>query len=101
MQRDFDIAWLGTNTHFVLGMFGFSYLIGCRAYLREGLEGLRGSFASFAVAGLLLMVSIVNRGVSFEDLNLGLSLTSDRPESGILAQFHWSKTTGLSGDSGR
>lgn len=64
LRRDFDLAWLGTNAHFVAGMFGFSYLIGCRAFLREGIEGLRKSFAGMALAGLCLMVSIVNRGIS-------------------------------------
>lgn len=64
LQRDFDLEWAAVNAHFVLGMFGFCFLIGTRAYFQAG-GGLMGqSVAGLAGSGLLLMVSIVNRGVA-------------------------------------
>ena len=63
LRRDFDLAWLGTNAHFVAGMFGFSYLIALRAYLGVG-TAVGRAVSRFAMAGLMLMVAIVNRGVS-------------------------------------
>jgi hypothetical protein len=64
LKRDFDLEWAAVNSHFVLGMFGFCFLIGTRAFFQAG-GGLMGqSVAGLAVSGLLLMVSIVNRGVA-------------------------------------
>ena len=45
-------------------MFGFVMLMGIQAYFRTGAEFLRGSVLSVASAGLMFMVSIVNRGVN-------------------------------------
>lgn len=63
LRRDFDLPWLGTNAHFVAGMFGFSYVIALRAYF-EGGNSVGRAVSRFAVAALMLMVAIVNRGVS-------------------------------------
>lgn len=65
MRRDFDLPWLGTNAHFVSGMFGFSYLIVLRTLFREDTHPrLANITVSIALSGLLLMVGIVNRGVA-------------------------------------
>lgn len=64
LMRDFDLEWAAVNAHFVLGMFGFCFLIGTRAFFQAG-GGLMGqSVAGVAISGLLLMISIVNRGVT-------------------------------------
>jgi hypothetical protein len=64
LKRDFDLEWAAVNAHFVLGMFGFCFLIGTRAFFQAG-GGLMGqSVAGLAISGILLMVSIVNRGVA-------------------------------------
>jgi hypothetical protein len=64
LKRDFDLEWAAVNAHFVLGMFGWCFLIGTRAFFQAG-QGIVGqSVAGFAVSGLLLMISIVNRGVA-------------------------------------
>ena len=64
LKRDFDLEWAAVNAHFVLGMFGFCFLIGTRAFFQAG-GGLMGqSVAGLAISGLLLMISIVNRGVA-------------------------------------
>jgi hypothetical protein len=62
--RDFNVPWLGTNAHFVFGMLGFAYMLGCRTYLRYDGGRMGTGIAGLAVSGLLLMISIVNRGVS-------------------------------------
>jgi hypothetical protein len=64
LKRDFDLEWVAVNAHFVMGMFGFCFLIGTRAFFQAG-KGLIGqSVAGLAISGLLLMISIVNRGVA-------------------------------------
>ena len=64
LQRDFSLSCTAVNTHFLLGMFGYTYLIGCKAYfLVQG--GLLGQSAiCAAMSGLCLMLSVVNRGVA-------------------------------------
>lgn len=57
------MPWLGTNAHFVAGMFGFSYVIALRSYLGGG-TAVGKAVSRFAFAALMLMVAIVNRGVS-------------------------------------
>jgi hypothetical protein len=71
IQRDYEIQWVATNAHFVFGMFGFAFCIGLRCYLNAGPYHpvLGRSLASLAVSGLLLMMSIVNRGVAVENGN--------------------------------
>jgi hypothetical protein len=71
IQRDYEIQWVATNAHFVFGMFGFAFCIGLRCYLHAGPYHpvLGRSLASLAVSGLLLMMSIVNRGVAVENGN--------------------------------
>eukprot|EP00545_Synedropsis_sp_CCMP1620_P010925 CAMPEP_0119024514 /NCGR_PEP_ID=MMETSP1176-20130426/32027_1 /TAXON_ID=265551 /ORGANISM="Synedropsis recta cf, Strain CCMP1620" /LENGTH=50 /DNA_ID=CAMNT_0006979835 /DNA_START=1 /DNA_END=150 /DNA_ORIENTATION=+ len=32
IQRDFELAWVATNAHFVLGMLGFMWVICSKAY---------------------------------------------------------------------
>ena len=54
----------GVNTHFLIGMYMFAYLIGVRSYFNAGTGMLGQSVAGLAVAGLLFMVGIVNRGVA-------------------------------------
>lgn len=64
LQRDLDLPWAGVNAHFTFGMFGFICLVGCRAYfhLRGGVLGR--SCVGLSLSGLLLMVSILNRGIA-------------------------------------
>jgi hypothetical protein len=64
LKRDFDLAWAGTNAHFVAGMWGFMFLIGSRAYFQADSDLLGSSVAGLTFSGLMLMVAIVNRGVA-------------------------------------
>lgn len=64
LQRDFDLPWSAVNAHFFMGMLGFAFMIGTKAYFQSN-GGLIGqSIASVVMSGLLLMISIVNRGVA-------------------------------------
>ncbi|GKY98267.1 hypothetical protein MPSEU_000784400 [Mayamaea pseudoterrestris] len=62
--RDFNVPWLGTNAHFVFGMLGFAYMLACRTYFHYDGGRMGTGIAGLAFSGLLLMISIVNRGVS-------------------------------------
>ena len=68
LQRDFNLEWLAVNSHFIVGMLGFMSMIGIRVYLSAIASGFQTTGAmsvlSMVTAGLLLMVSIVNRGVA-------------------------------------
>ena len=64
LLRDFNIAWLGVNAHFVFGMLGFAYMLACRTFLRYDGGRMGTGMAGLAFSGLLLMISIVNRGIS-------------------------------------
>ena len=68
LERDFDLEWAATNSHFVLGMIGFMYMVGIRGYVMLLAEGASATLTTAALAGvasaLALMVSVVNRGVA-------------------------------------
>ena len=60
LQRDYALAWAAVNSHFVLGMLGFMWLIGTKAFFMGGGPAAFG----LALSGMTAMVSIVNRGVA-------------------------------------
>jgi hypothetical protein len=60
LQRDYALPWAAVNSHFVLGMIGFMWLIGTKAYFMGGGPAAFG----LAMSGVSAMVSIVNRGVA-------------------------------------
>lgn len=64
LQRDFALPWAAVNSHFVVGMLGFMAVIGIKAFFmaNQGLSGM--SAAGLAMSGLIMMTSIVNRGVA-------------------------------------
>ncbi|KAL7580994.1 hypothetical protein ACA910_005807 [Epithemia clementina (nom. ined.)] len=64
LQRDHALSWVGVNSHFMLGMLSFTYVIGVRGYFMAGRGMLGQSVAGLAVSALLFMVGIVNRGVA-------------------------------------
>jgi hypothetical protein len=67
LQQNVDLEWAAVNSHFVLGLIGFMYMVGLRGYVMlleaQASDALIGSVLSGVGAALLLMVSIVNRGV--------------------------------------
>lgn len=64
LKRDFELEWAATNAHFSIGMFLFMCVIGTRSYFIGGQGALGKSACGLAMSILLLMVSIVNRGVA-------------------------------------
>jgi|EP00979_Chaetoceros_neogracilis_P013970 hypothetical protein len=69
ITKHFELAWIGTNVHFLLGMFGFSLLVGLKAYFTYG-----GKVAQIAgcwsVAVFMQCTSIVNEGIAMGSGNL-------------------------------
>lgn len=67
LQRDCDLSWAAVNSHFVVGLVGFMYMVGIRGYIMllaaEASEALIAATLAGVAAALLLMVSVVNRGV--------------------------------------
>ncbi|KAL3938575.1 MAG: hypothetical protein SGARI_001687, partial [Bacillariaceae sp.] len=60
LQRDYALAWAAVNSHFVLGMLGFMWLIGTKAFFM----GAGPAAFGLALSGVTAMISIVNRGVA-------------------------------------
>jgi hypothetical protein len=71
LQQNVDLEWAAVNSHFVLGLIGFMYMVGLRGYIMlleaQASDAMIGSVLSGVGAALLLMVSIVNRGVESGD----------------------------------
>lgn len=59
--RDYALPWAAVNSHFVLGMLGFMWLIGSKAYF---MSGQQLSIFTLAMSAMIMMVSIVNRGIA-------------------------------------
>lgn len=66
ISRDYELSWIGTNVHFVAGLFGFLSLICLRAYMLFP-PRLNVAAAGAAFSSLLGMCSVVNNGVSRGD----------------------------------
>jgi hypothetical protein len=63
ISQNHELAWLGTNIHFLLGMMGFSLIVGARAFFMFG--GSTGKIGmGWAVAAFLQAISIVNKGIA-------------------------------------
>jgi len=66
IKRDYELAWVGCNVHFMGGLFGFVGMILIRAYTLFP-ESLNQAAAGLGGAALLTMLSIVNVGISQGD----------------------------------
>jgi hypothetical protein len=64
IQRDFELPWMAVNAHFVMGMLGFMCMVAARAYLTAVGTPYALAASGFALSGLLLMTSVVNRGIA-------------------------------------
>jgi len=63
IMSQFELAWIGTNVHFLLGMFGFGLLVGSKAYFKYG-EATGKIAGSLSIATFLQCTSVVNRGIA-------------------------------------
>jgi hypothetical protein len=83
IQRDFEIPWVATNAHFVFGMMGFLWVIGCRVYFMAHKGPIGISAAGMVGSCFLLLTSIVNRGVAAGGGNAELRFGTN-----VLSLFH-------------
>lgn len=61
-----ELAWLGTNVHFLAGLMGFALIVGLRVHSKYG--NPTGKVAiCWSVAAFLQALSIVNRGIAMGD----------------------------------
>jgi len=65
ISQHHELAWLGTNIHFLLGMMGFGLLVGIRVYLVLG-ESVGTMVAGMSLAFFFQSLAVVNRGISRE-----------------------------------
>lgn len=67
IHRECDLAWSAVNSHFILGIIGFSVMLWLRAYVMllaaKASNKLMVAASTGTASALCLMVSIVNRGV--------------------------------------
>jgi len=63
IQRDYELPWVATNVHFILGMLGFMWITGARIYLKETKGPIGKSVAGLAISGMFHLISIINRGI--------------------------------------
>mmetsp|Transcript_7748 Transcript_7748/g.11769 ORF Transcript_7748/g.11769 Transcript_7748/m.11769 type:complete len:291 (+) Transcript_7748:120-992(+) len=63
IENHFELAWIGTNIHFLLGLFTFGLLVGFRAYFKYG-EPAGKIIGSLSVAAILQATSFVNEGIA-------------------------------------
>ncbi|KAL9184750.1 hypothetical protein ACHAXT_012720 [Thalassiosira profunda] len=67
IHRDCDLAWSAVNSHFILGIIGFTAMLWLRAYVlllaAKASDKLMIAASTGTAAALCLMISIVNRGV--------------------------------------
>mmetsp|Transcript_2001 Transcript_2001/g.3040 ORF Transcript_2001/g.3040 Transcript_2001/m.3040 type:complete len:253 (+) Transcript_2001:132-890(+) len=69
ISKHFELAWIGTNVHFLLGMFGFGLLVGNKAYFTYGGKVARIA-GCWSVAAFLQCTSIVNQGMAMGSGNV-------------------------------
>jgi len=67
IHNECDLAWSAVNSHYILGIIGFSAMLWLRAYVMllsaKASRKLMLAASTGTAAALCLMVSIVNRGV--------------------------------------
>jgi len=57
------LAWLGTNVHFLFGLFGFGLLVGSKAFFLYGRK-IGNIAACWSIAATLQCLSVVNQGIA-------------------------------------
>ena len=68
ISQHYELSWLGTNIHFLIGMMGFILLVGNRTYLMFGQT--LGKFAiGLSVASFLQALHVVNKGIAMGSIN--------------------------------
>ena len=63
IAQHYELAWLGTNVHFLLGLLGQAFIVGSRAYISAGNMALGKATLGFAFAAIFKSLTVVNRGI--------------------------------------
>ena len=63
ISRYFEVSWLGTNVHFLFGLFGLCLLVGSKAHMMYG-DAIGRIATCLSLSAFLQSVSVVNRGIS-------------------------------------
>lgn len=63
IARNYELAWLGTNIHFLVGLMGFGLIVGSKAYFACG-SGIGRATIGWAVAAFFQALAIVNKGIA-------------------------------------
>lgn len=63
LEQTHELAWLGTNVHFLLGLMGFGLSVGLKAFFIQGNPVGRIAIG-WSVAAFLQELSVVNRGIA-------------------------------------
>jgi len=63
IAKHYELAWIGTNVHFLLGLLGFGLIVGSKAYISNG-PTIGRITIGWAVAAFLRALSTVNQGIS-------------------------------------
>jgi hypothetical protein len=71
IAQQHELAWIGANVHFLLGMMGFSLIVGSRAYFTFGNSIGNVSFV-WGIAAFFQALSVVNKGIA-----MGHTITND------------------------
>lgn len=63
IAQHYELAWIGTNIHFLLGLMGFGLIVGSKAYFSNGVALGRVTIG-WAVSAFFQALAIVNRGIA-------------------------------------
>jgi hypothetical protein len=63
IAQHYELAWIGTNIHFLLGLMGFGLIVGSKAYFSDG-PALGRVTIGWAVSAFLQAIAIVNKGIA-------------------------------------
>jgi hypothetical protein len=63
IAQNYELAWIGTNIHFLLGLMGFGLIVGSKAYFSNG-SALGRVTIAWAVSAFFQALAIVNKGIA-------------------------------------
>ena len=64
LERDFELAWLATNVHFLLGVAGAMIMVGMRVFLSFAGSPLAVAAVGVSTSALILMTEVINAEVA-------------------------------------
>jgi hypothetical protein len=71
-----ELAWLGTNIHFLLGTMGFALIIGSKSFFSVGAK-LGKVTSAWSFAALFQALAIVNQGIAMGSTNATDEMSSN------------------------